>query len=105
MPHPRPAHLAPFLPEIRDVFVDPDERIWVERFDVPGAGPSRWQVFAGDGTWVGRVEMPEGLARGTSDGRGAPGFSVTSGRLAGVWRDPDTDVETVRVYRVMELDT
>ena len=93
---------APFLPAIRAVFVDADERIWVERYDVPASGPSRWEVFERDGTWIGRVEMPEGLARGLSDGRTAPGFSIVSGRLAGVWTDPATGVETVRVYRVIE---
>jgi hypothetical protein len=99
------ARHAPVLPAIRAIFVDADERIWVERYDVPGSGPSRWEVFERDGTWVGRVEMPEGLARGTSDGRSAPGFSIASGRLAGVWRDPHTGVETVRVYRVLETDS
>lgn len=49
------------LPAIRDVFVDADERTWVERYDVPRSGPSRCEVFARDGTWIGRVEMPEGL--------------------------------------------
>jgi hypothetical protein len=92
---------APFLPAIRAVLVDADERIWVERYDVPGSGPSRWEVFARDGTWLGRVEMPEGLARG-ADAHVAPDFSVRSGRLAGVWTDPATGVETVRVYRVIE---
>lgn len=99
-----PKSHAPFLPAIRDVFVDADERIWVERYDVPGSGPSRWEVFAPDGAWVGRVEMPEGFARGRSVVR-APGFSVSSGRLAGVWTDPDTGVESVRVYRVIEPDS
>jgi hypothetical protein len=95
---------APFLPAIRDIFVDADERIWVERYDVPARGPSRWEVFERDGTWTGRVEMPEGFARGTMI-EFAPGFSVASGRLAGVWTDPDTGVETVRVYRVIEPDS
>jgi hypothetical protein len=99
------ARHAPFLPAIRAVFVDADERIWVERYDIPGSGPSRWEVFERNGTWVGRVEMPEGLARGMSDGRSAPGFSITAGRLAGVWTDSDTGVETVRVYRVIEPES
>jgi hypothetical protein len=93
-----------FLPAIRDIFVDADERIWVERYDVPARGPSRWEVFERDGIWIGSVEMPEGLVR-SREARTAPQFSVASGRLAGVWRDPDTGVETVRVYRVIELDT
>ncbi len=94
---------APFLPAIRDVFVDADERIWVERYDVPARGPSRWEVFQRDGTWIGRVEMPEGFARGMRAWfPWAPYFSVASGRLAGVWPDPDTGVETVRVYRLVE---
>jgi hypothetical protein len=95
---------APVLPAIRAIFVDADERIWVERFDVPGSGPSRWEVFERDGTWIGRVEMPEGFARGRRAWASwAPGFSVAGGRLAGVWTDPVTGVETVRVYRVIEL--
>lgn len=98
------ARHAPFLPAMRAIFVDADERIWAERYDVPARGPSRWEVFTRDGTWMGRVEMPEGFARGRSDYRSAPGFSVRSGRLAGVWRDPDSGVETVRVYRVLEPD-
>lgn len=99
-----PASHASVLPLIRDVFVDADERIWVERYDVPGSGPSRWEVFARDGTWFGRVEMPEGFARGRSV-QFAPGFSVAPGRLAGVWTDPYTGIETVRVYRVIEPDS
>jgi hypothetical protein len=95
---------APVLPAIRAIFVDADERIWVERYDVPGSGPSRWEVFARDGTWIGRVEMPEGFARGRR-ASWAPGFSIAAGRLAGVWTDPDTHVETVRVYRLIEPDS
>lgn len=95
---------APFLPAIRAVLVDGDERIWVERFDVPGSGPSRWEVFARNGAWLGRVEMPEGFARGVSVGF-APGFWIASGHLTGVWTDPDTGVETVRVYRVIESES
>jgi hypothetical protein len=96
-----PANHAPVLPAIRAVFVDADERIWVERYDIPASGPSRWEVFARDGTWIGRVEMPEGFARGRR-ASWAPGFSVAGGRLAGVWTDPATGLETVRVYRVIE---
>lgn len=95
---------AQFLPAIRAVFVDGDERIWVERFDVPGPGPSRWEVFGRDATWLGRVEMPIGFARGMSAGS-APGFSIASGHLTGVWIDPETGVETVRVYRLIEPDS
>jgi hypothetical protein len=98
------ARHAAFLPEVRALFVDSDERIWVERFNVPGSGPSRWEVFARDGAWIGRVELPEGFARGLSDYRSAPGFSIAAGRLAGVWKDPETGVETVRVYRLIERD-
>ena len=98
-----PRH-APFLPAIRDIFVDADERIWVERYDVPARGPSRWEVFERDGTWIGRVEMPAGLVRSFVVWV-APGFSVASGRLAGVWRDPATGVESVRVYRLIEPDS
>jgi hypothetical protein len=99
------ANHAPYLPRIWTVFVDADERVWVERYDVPGAGPSRWEVFARDGTWIGRVEVPEGFERGTYRGSFAPSFSVMSGRLAGAWKDPDTGLETVRVYRLIEPDS
>jgi hypothetical protein len=96
------ANHAPSLPKVWTVFVDADERVWVERYDVPGVRSSRWEVFARDGTWVGRVEVPEGFERGTYTGSFAPSFSVRSGRLAGAWKDPDTGVETVRIYRVIE---
>ncbi len=99
------ARHRPFLPAIRDIFVDADERIWVERYDVPARGSSRWEVFERDGTWIGRVEMPAGFPRGTQDVRQAPYFSVASGRLAGVWTDSDTGAATVRVYRVIEPDS
>jgi hypothetical protein len=49
-----------------------------------------------------RPKMPERFARGRR-ASWAPGFSVAAGRLAGVWTDPVTGVETVRVYRVIEL--
>ena len=100
------ARHAPVLPAIRDLFVDADERIWVERYDVPARGPSRWEVFERDGTWISRVEMPEGFTRGRrAMFPWAPYFSVASGRLAGVWTDPDTGLETVRVYRLIEPDS
>ena len=76
----------------------------MERYDVPARGPSRWEVFDRDGTWIGRMEMPEGLVRGMR-AELAPSLSIASGRLAGVWTDPDTGVETVRVYRVIEPDS
>lgn len=94
---------ASVLPKIRAVVVDAEDRIWVERFDLPGSRTSRWEVFERDGTWVGRIGMPEGFARGTA-AVNAPGFFADSERVAGVWVDPETGVETVRVYRIQETE-
>jgi hypothetical protein len=97
----RNAPLASVLPKVRTVFVDSEDRIWVERFGEPGSHTSRWEVFERDGTWIGRIEMPDGFARGITP-TVAPGFSVASERVSGVWLDPETKLETVRVYRIYE---
>lgn len=97
------APLAPVLPKVRAVFVDSDDRIWVERFDEVGSPKSLWEVFERDGTWIGRIGMPDGFVRHPVP-RLAPGFSERSERFSGVWMDPDSGVETVRVYRVHQRE-
>jgi hypothetical protein len=97
----RSAPLASVLPKIRAVLVDDEDRIWVERFDEPGSHTSRWEVFERDGTWIGRIGMPDGFARGSA-GTGGPVFFGASEQVGGVWLNPDTGVETVRVYRIRQ---
>lgn len=89
----RNAPRASVLPKIQEVFVDSEDRIWVERFAEPQSHTSRWEVFERDGTWIGRIEMPNGFAR-------VSGFYVNSEQVTGVWVDPETGVETVRVYGI-----
>ena len=91
--------LASVLPKIRAVIVDSADRIWVERYDEPGSHASRWEVFERDGTWIGRIEMPYGFVRFSG---GAPALVADEEQVTGVWVDPETGIETVRVHRIRQ---
>ena len=57
-------------------------------------GPVAWQVFTPDGTWLGPVELP---------GDFRP-FEITDEYVLGVERDSETEVETVRMFRLRKPD-
>jgi len=76
------------MPAFGSLLVDGAGRAWVQRYAADyEAGPTLWWVLDTDGTLDGIVSMP-------------PGFTpkrITSGRVAGVWKD-EMDVEYVRAY-------
>ena len=69
--------------------VDPDGRVWLEHYPVPGDSISRWGVFGADGVYLGDVEVP----------RRFQVMEVGRGEVLGVWMG-ELDVPGVRVYAV-----
>jgi 6-bladed beta-propeller len=88
------------LPLSRAVEMDRAGRVWVEVYPEPGTSISEFEVFDSHGDWLGRVQMPPGLDRGTNPST-APGLEIGANYILGVWRD-EADVETVRLYTVVE---
>lgn len=84
---------AETLPILHSLNLDAAGNLWVERYFGPGVAPSAFEVHAPDGTWLGGVSMPAGLARGP----GAPRPEIGDDYLLGVWND-DRGVEYVRLY-------
>lgn len=85
----------------------PEQSLWVQRMGVPSdmtadeqenwnplldQGSDEWDVFDGDGRYLGVVSMPD---------RFSP-FSVRSDLIYGVWRD-EFEVQYVKVLRVTGL--
>lgn len=80
------------LPAFVDVIVATDDRVWVERWP-PSAEQRLYDVFHPDGRFHRRVLVPAPVVR-------APPPYITADAIAGVLRDPDTDVERVVVLTV-----
>lgn len=54
--------MAPRIPFAHDVVVDALGYIWVQEYRLPeGPGSTEWKVFAGSGTAIAEVALPEGL--------------------------------------------
>ncbi len=51
----------PVLPPYKRTRVDSESNLWVQDFQVSGDGPNRWSVFDESGSWLGRVDLPDGL--------------------------------------------
>ena len=84
---------AETLPILHSLNLDAAGNLWVERYFGPGVAPSAFEVHAPDGTWLGSVSMPAGLAQGA----GAPRPAIGDDHVLGVWRDAQ-NVEYVRLY-------
>jgi hypothetical protein len=82
-------------PAYTDLLADPRGYVWVERFVAPWESDQRaWGVFDPDGVFLGRLQVPPGLA--VTD--------VTADHVVGVAHD-DLGVPRIRVYRLERLET
>lgn len=83
---------AEYNPVVSNLIGDSEGSIWVEPWSDRWAESSNrqraWQVFSDDGRWLGEVMVPSHLRPEV----------INRTSVAGVWRDPRTGVETVRVY-------
>ncbi|MEZ4425962.1 MAG: hypothetical protein R3E98_21380 [Gemmatimonadota bacterium] len=78
------------LPAFERFLVDQQDHLWVEQVRPTSVGPTRYDVFAPEGRYLGSVTLPDGY-------RPIPEPVITRDRFVGVWADA-MDVETVRVY-------
>ena len=96
--------MASTLPVLHSIHLDKVGNLWVEPFSPLGSEIPPFQVYSPDGTWLGSVTVPPGLALqmipGPRIGRGPrPGFEIRDDYILGVWRD-ELDVEYVRLYHL-----
>ena len=88
----REQRLPEHYPAVLRVHAADDGRVWVERWPPPGrAGESFYDVFDGEGRFLGVVVLPVRFT-----GEVQPAF--TANRAAGVVTDPETGVERIAVY-------
>lgn len=89
---------APVLPVLRSVHVDAQGSVWVAPFHLAGADPPPFDVFALEGSWLGAVALPPGLARAYIHYL-SPYMEIGEDYVLGVWTD-ELDVQYVRMYRL-----
>ena len=89
---------APTLPVLRAIHLDITGHVWVQPYYLAGAEPPPFEIHAPDGTWLGGVSVPPGLARGFNQYQ-APYLAIGRDYILGVWAD-DLDVQYVRMYRI-----
>jgi hypothetical protein len=83
---------AETVPRIAGLAVDPKDRIWVGvALTTPGE-VERIDLYSKDGEFLGSLE-----------GFDIPDAFFPDGRAAALFRDPDTDVQRIAVYRVTEF--
>lgn len=83
---PTPDH----LPAHSVILADPRGTLWVADYPLPWeSGPLAWSIFDPDGTWLGRVDTPEGFTV----------LRLTGDALLGVQRD-SLDVQHFQVLRI-----
>jgi hypothetical protein len=88
-----PGQIPDHMPFWESFWVDPDGRVWVERFRPPGTPSSAlptWEVFGSDGAYLGAFELP--LASG-------PSPALRGNRMIGVVKD-DLGVDWVVLFEV-----
>jgi hypothetical protein len=78
-----------YLPSLRRMFVDRDDRLWVEEYPEPRASRQRLRVYASDGRLLSRVVGPD---------RGRV-LDVIGTRALVAWSDPD-GVPYVRIHPI-----
>lgn len=76
-------------PALEGLVVGSDSTIWVARYTVSFTGPLFWIVLGSDGGLRTTVELPAYHFL----------FAVSEEQVVTVWRSPETDVETIRVFR------
>lgn len=89
-----PDDLPEHLPLWSDFFLDPDGRLWVERYHPPGGAagdPRTWEIYDSTGVYLGAFALP--LA-------GNPTPAVRRNRLVGVVRD-EMNVDHVVVFEIV----
>ena len=79
------------LPAYTELVVADRGDLWARRYSLPGAATARWDVFAADGRYEGRVELHATLRV----------VAVADGQLLGIDRDA-LGVERVQVWNVTE---
>jgi hypothetical protein len=80
------------VPRVAGLAVDPKDRIWVGvALTTPGE-VERIDLYSKDGEFLGSLE-----------GFDIPDAFFPDGRAAALFRDPDTDVQRIAVYRVTEF--
>jgi hypothetical protein len=84
---------ADSMPAFRSLKLDADGDLWVELYRAPWETERRWQIFAPDGRWLGRLVTPTGLIV----------MDIGRDYLLGLWRD-ENDVEYVRMYPLEKGD-
>ena len=89
---------ASLLPLLRSVHLDASGNIWIQPFYLTGVEPPPLEVHAPDGTWLGSVALPPGLARGWVPYQ-APYLEIGDDYVLGVWLD-ELEVHYVRMYRI-----
>lgn len=77
------------LPAYSGFLLDPEGFLWVQGYSLAGEPQAPWSVFDPAGTYLGDVDVPEGLDL----------KAVTAHHVLGVWRD-EYDVQHVRVYEI-----
>jgi hypothetical protein len=83
---PTPDH----MPAHSAILADPQGTLWVAAYQMPWeTGPLAWSIFDPDGTWLGRVDTPEGFTV----------LRLTGDAVLGVQRD-SLDVEHFQVLRI-----
>lgn len=76
------------MPALGALLVDSRGWLWAADYAVPGARQNTWTVLDPDGQVIGRLSTPEGLSV----------LDIGVDYILGLWRDPATDVEHIRLH-------
>lgn len=78
------------MPPYGDLRVDAAGRLWAADFALPDEERIQWTVFDPEGRMLGRVATPRGLLL----------LEIGRDHVLGLWRDPETGTEHVRLHRL-----
>lgn len=78
-----------WIAAVHTLRVDEAGHVWAERYRLPWDSVAVWDVFKGDGRWLGGVTVPRGLTI----------YEIGEEYVLGVQRD-ELGVERVRMYRL-----
>lgn len=81
---------AKTLPATRDILVDSDDNLWVQRYPRAGVPTVRWDVFAPTGAAIASIQLPTVLDL----------YEVGRDYVLGRYIDPDAGIPEVRSYRL-----
>jgi hypothetical protein len=80
------------LPAYSRVLAASDGRVWAQIYAPDPLAPGQWDVFDGQGEWLGQVTAPAGFVA----------QDISADRIVGVWRDR-LGVEHVQLYRLRDV--